>query len=1090
MIKKVLLVFVLSIFLNNVQVFSQNCPTYSNNVISSFFTCANQNYFFEVANTTCPGTITFSVNGSYGLGGGSWTITSNLTGNVVATQNGNNFFGGNFNTVTIGPLNPAIVGSVFTITIAGATNVIEVRQNGVVVASGAQIFQPNINISAATLTVTTPNGNVTNVVQNCRNFKVPLNLQSTNFCTTLQINLPWVITCNVTGATLSSGVHPMTLYPATPTSTNDLVNISWNANVCQWDVVGANDCNLSDIGSIFTISPDPFTIATNACSNSSQVFTINYSGIPNGPDCCSTAGPLVPINQNVSFTQGNAVPINSPFGGTNNSALITIPANGIGGQATSVNLNVSMAGYCFNPPGTGTNTAYWVTVYVDGIIIHDIQYTTGNSVNLNFTLANIPNGFDESSIVQVYIYPNAFNQGAINTTYNPNANCANLTDGHWNMSSFNVTLTASFTEEEQTAISCEYLTSSLSQTCCTPSSSTDVNENVCNGNTGSLQAWRTNLEQANTSCLVFSSVTPVAGSVLPDNIFPTGNNTTCQPLVQEVSAYAYCDVNNSGTINAGDTYTLLSTFTLTVNPSAPNLVETDGACDLAPTAEVFCNGSLILSEIGTAPIQTCGNSINTTNVSGTFSVNDIALALGNANTNCYSSLSYNATASCAQTPIEDGVFTLDILYCEGSTVDLLPNTSNNGIVGTWSPSIISNTSSQTYIFTPTNSVCSNPVSINVSIEEAPNAGLNGSLLICEEESFTEQDLFLALNGTPSFGGTWTPAISGGGTYTYTVQGNLLCANATAQVIVTENPLVNGTFNINNLYCEGATVDLLPTISNNGFEGTWNPNVINNTISQSYTFTPSIALCATQTFLDVVIVAAPNAGNDGDFSICEGTIFTEQQLFSALSNSPNIGGSWTPSITGPGTYTYTVIGNTPCANSSAEVTVSNFPSTIYSIEANPDTIVFLESSNLNIFGGETYVWSPIESSDASVTVSPSENTTYTVFATDEFGCTDELSITIYVSYPNTTIALPDAFTPNNDGNNDVFEVFNKQDFTKIEMRVYDRWGEIVHEGFDQNHGWNGTFKNKSMNSGMYVYYVFAETLSGQQIKVSSSVSLIR
>lgn len=960
MIKKLLLSF-FAVNMTFAALFAQNCPTYSNNVTSAFFTCANQDYFFEVANATYPGTISFQVSGSYGfLGGGTWQITSNLTGNVIASGTANVITGGTFNT-NVGPINPQIQGSVFTFTAGTTSNFtsIQVTQSGTTIASSGGgvgisfIFQPNINISAATLTITTPTGNVTNTVQNCRNFKVPINLLSNNFCTTIQVNLPWTITCNITGAVLSSGVHPMTLFPRTPSNANDVVNIEWNTNSCQWNVTGANDCNLTHIGSVFSISPDPFALNTNACSVSSQSFTINYSGIPNGPDCCSTAGPLVPIVQNVSVTKPDAQVRNSPFGGTNNSAYQVIPANGGGGQATSVNLNVSMTGYCFDPPGTGTNTSYWVTVYVDGVIIHDVQYNTGNSVNLNFTLTNIPGGFDESSIVEVYIYPNAFNMGTVNTTYNPNANCSALSDGHWTVSTFNVTLTANFTEQQPTPISCSYLLSNVPIACCTPTPAANVTENACNNSTGSLNTWRTNIEQSNTTCLVFSSVTPVAGSVLPNNQFPNGNNTTCQPITQTVSAYAYCDTDGSGTINTGDTYTLLSTFTLTVNPSAPTLITENGACDVPPTAELLCNGNVILSETGLAPVQSCGNGVNTTNISGTFTASQIAVALGNANATCYSNVNYSATASCAQTPIEDGVFNFTTVYCEGSDVDLLPATSVNGISGTWTPSEINNTASQSYLFTPNNTDCSNPVTVSVEIVPAPDAGL-----------------------------------------------------------------------------------------------------------------------------------------DGDLTVCAGTEITVQSLFSSLNGSPDAGGTWSPSVSGLGTYIYTVAGNAPCADASAQVVVEEYPLAEVLVEANPDTVIFLDSSTLTVTGGESYVWSPVESNEASLTVAPTQTTTYTVQVTDEFGCVQEFSVTVFVNIINVAIALPDAFTPNNDGNNDVFEVHNKQDFAKIEMRVYDRWNNIVHEGFDQNHGWDGTYKNKPLNSGMYVYYVFAETLAGQQIKVTSNVSLIR
>ena len=86
----------------------------------------------------------------------------------------------------------------------------------------------------------------------------------------------------------------------------------------------------------------------------------------------------------------------------------------------------------------------------------------------------------------------------------------------------------------------------------------------------------------------------------------------------------------------------------------------------------------------------------------------------------------------------------------------------------------------------------------------PDAGSNGTLQICEGETVTAAELFTSLGGSPDAGGTWSPALAGAGTYTYTVSGGV-CPDATADVVVTEQTAPdagsNGTLQI----CEGETV---------------------------------------------------------------------------------------------------------------------------------------------------------------------------------------------------------------------------------------------------------------------------------------------
>jgi len=96
--------------------------------------------------------------------------------------------------------------------------------------------------------------------------------------------------------------------------------------------------------------------------------------------------------------------------------------------------------------------------------------------------------------------------------------------------------------------------------------------------------------------------------------------------------------------------------------------------------------------------------------------------------------------------------------------------------------------------------------ITVLEQTQPDAGDNGSLIICTGDTLTDAQLFAALGGTPDTGGVWTPALAGAGTYTYTVSATSPCTvDDTAVVVVTEVAIpdagVDGTLTI----CTGETL---------------------------------------------------------------------------------------------------------------------------------------------------------------------------------------------------------------------------------------------------------------------------------------------
>ncbi len=161
-----------------------------------------------------------------------------------------------------------------------------------------------------------------------------------------------------------------------------------------------------------------------------------------------------------------------PFGGINNSAYFIIPANGIGGNATDLAFDFSMTGYCFDPAGTNTDDSYWVTIYVDGVAIYDVQhFDPPGSMNQSFALGDMPNGYNENSIIEVYVYPNNFGllDGSVMTTYVPNGSCPNPGEANWTCASATVSFSTTYEQTAPSPIICDFPLVAP-YTCCTASS--------------------------------------------------------------------------------------------------------------------------------------------------------------------------------------------------------------------------------------------------------------------------------------------------------------------------------------------------------------------------------------------------------------------------------------------------------------------------------------------------------------------------------------------------------------------------------------------------------------------------------------------
>ncbi|MEI8278656.1 MAG: PKD domain-containing protein [Bacteroidota bacterium] len=190
----------------------------------------------------------------------------------------------------------------------------------------------------------------------------------------------------------------------------------------------------------------------------------------------------------------------------------------------------------------------------------------------------------------------------------------------------------------------------------------------------------------------------------------------------------------------------------------------------------------------------------------------------------------------------------------------------------------------------------------------------------------------------------------------------------------------------------------------------------------------------------------------------------------------------------------------CIPDTNYVKVNMYPKPV--VNAGPDqtitegTTITLNATGTNIVN---YVWDPTPGLSClgcnNPTISPIVTTTYTVRGYTLKGCVDSSDVTIKVICDKNQFFVPNTFTPNGDGQNDVFYPRGKGISLVKSFRVYDRWGEMLFErkGIllnDEANAWDGKNKGGLLSPDVYVYVIDAVCNSGDEVTVKGDVTVLR
>ncbi|MFZ9954916.1 MAG: gliding motility-associated C-terminal domain-containing protein [Flavobacteriales bacterium] len=188
-----------------------------------------------------------------------------------------------------------------------------------------------------------------------------------------------------------------------------------------------------------------------------------------------------------------------------------------------------------------------------------------------------------------------------------------------------------------------------------------------------------------------------------------------------------------------------------------------------------------------------------------------------------------------------------------------------------------------------------------------------------------------------------------------------------------------------------------------------------------------------------------------------------------------------------------------AKDSMEVYISALTQSSIKAWADKDTILKGNSTFVHVSPSNyNYLWTPFstlnESTMPSMLVSPIVTTQYKVNVIDTADalCSYKTDVTVYVydvKCDENDVYVPNIFTPNGDGKNDMLYV-RGNNIVELYFTIYDRWGEKVFETTDQKIGWDGVFKGMSSDPAVFVYYLTVKCPGDKEFFTKGNITVIR
>ncbi len=473
----------------------------------------------------------------------------------------------------------------------------------------------------------------------------------------------------------------------------------------------------------------------------------------------------------------------------------------------------------------------------------------------------------------------------------------------------------------------------------------------------------------------------------------------------------------------------------------------------------------------------------------------------------------------------------DQLLCTDETYQLSGLTEQPGVIYSWTPATgvadpnalnntFSPTETTTYQITASAGDCSDTESFTINVAETPVITIDPIDVVC-----SGSDVTITANASIPGEFTWTPGNLTGSEITindvnattvYTAE--FLADNGCTEVgmvtmEVIESPVI-GTLE-DQLFCTNDdTYELSGLVEEPGVTYAWTPaigvadpsalnNIFSPTVTTTYEITATGVACSETESFTINVEETPVLTVPEMATACIGMSLT----LTANSTEPGTF-TWNPgnltgdevtinNLTEMTIYTVSFEAENGCPVADEQIIVEVVPSVeITEIMVDPEMgIVEGDMIQLAVTtepdNAIMYNWSS-GGTGVTETVIPLEipQISYGVTVTDSNGCTDEATITVDVE--PAQYGIPNAFVP--DGQQDINRVFQVEitggNIDVLSMRIWNRFGELVHEGSGTSHGWDGRIDGKLAPSDVYLYGAEIQLPDGTIEKMQGDLTLIR
>ncbi|MFN6040033.1 MAG: gliding motility-associated C-terminal domain-containing protein [Bacteroidota bacterium] len=388
-------------------------------------------------------------------------------------------------------------------------------------------------------------------------------------------------------------------------------------------------------------------------------------------------------------------------------------------------------------------------------------------------------------------------------------------------------------------------------------------------------------------------------------------------------------------------------------------------------------------------------------------------------------------------------------------------------------------------------------SISLEGENCSELNLQANINQCFGHADVSVDV---LGGNPPYSFTWNPPVSytnqslnlNEGTYSVMVKDNSCSLNKKTNVITfTIDSYDELQIHSPDTVCEGSSIQLVSSISNNIVWSTGDSTA-------SIILTPDSSIevslffdngngCKDSTIKEIIVFPLPIINISGDDTICEGEIanLNGSGALIYLWNTGEVSESIDVKPSHSDNY-FLAASNGFCTGvDSFHIYVLKSPKAEIWIE-NSDGISFTLKAN----GGVDYYWTSDQNiycdTCNKITIYPEESKTYCVEVKNHEGCLDTACIKIHLP----SIYVPDTFTPNNDGLNDIFIPITR-DILDYSLMVFNKWGEKIFETGNSEFGWNGFYNGSICSDDVYVYIIrFKKIGESVQNTISGKITLIK